>query len=64
LSSTKDQMALYVEEGNRPAINMYERLGFEKRHRVESKEQWYMTRQISPDSSHNSLSQPNIKAFM
>ena len=40
-----NEIALYVEENNDAAIKMYERLGFQKIRRVESKKQWYMVRQ-------------------
>ncbi len=46
-SPTWNEMALYVEEDNDAAISVYERLGFRKTHRVESKKQWYMTRDFS-----------------
>ncbi len=41
-----NEMGLYVEEDNRAAIRMYERLGFQKQQRVQSKKQWYMVREI------------------
>lgn len=46
-SSRFNEIALYVEEGNDSAIKMYERLGFHKAQRVESKKHWYMMRQIT-----------------
>mmetsp|Transcript_34030 Transcript_34030/g.38048 ORF Transcript_34030/g.38048 Transcript_34030/m.38048 type:complete len:326 (-) Transcript_34030:2566-3543(-) len=42
-----EAMALYVEEDNIRAINLYERLGFKKQRKVKSTQQLYMTRQIS-----------------
>lgn len=61
-SSSGDEMALYVEEGNYRAIKMYERLGFQKRQRVNSKKQWYMTRQIS-SGVQNQISTTKDKGF-
>lgn len=46
-SSSGDEIALYVEERNSRAISMYERLGFERQERLLSKDQLYMTRQLS-----------------
>lgn len=40
-------MALYVEEDNIRAINLYERLGFKRQRKVKSTQQLYMTQQIS-----------------
>ena len=45
-SSKWNQMGLYVEEDNHAAIRVYERLGFQKQERVESKQQWYMVRKM------------------
>jgi len=42
-----EAMALYVEEDNIRAINLYERLGFKRQRKVKSTQQLYMTRQIS-----------------
>eukprot|EP00535_Pseudo-nitzschia_heimii_P006847 CAMPEP_0197188232 /NCGR_PEP_ID=MMETSP1423-20130617/17486_1 /TAXON_ID=476441 /ORGANISM="Pseudo-nitzschia heimii, Strain UNC1101" /LENGTH=326 /DNA_ID=CAMNT_0042640019 /DNA_START=269 /DNA_END=1246 /DNA_ORIENTATION=+ len=44
-SFPRSEIALYVEEDNDAAIRLYERLGFQKIQRVESKKQWYMVRQ-------------------
>ena len=45
-SSPWSEIALYVEEGNDCAINMYESLEFQKYGRVEPKKQWYTTQWI------------------
>jgi len=61
-SSILNEMALYVEDDNDSAIKMYEKLGFQKRHKIESKKQWYMIRQI-PSGWRDEQSIPKVKAF-
>ena len=61
-SSTFNEIALYVEEENDSAIKMYERLGFQKARRVESKNQWYMMRQI-PSGGLEEHYVPKVKTF-
>jgi ribosomal protein S18 acetylase RimI-like enzyme len=61
-SSTFNEIALYVEEENDSAIKMYERLGFLKDQRVESKKHWYMTRQI-PSVGLEKHYVPKVKTF-
>lgn len=63
ISQTWNEMALYVEEDNSRAINMYERLGFRKTHLVEGKNQWYMTRQFLSPDREQILSAPKVQMF-
>ena len=61
-SSHWDEVALYVEEDNDTAIRMYEKLGFHKLRRVNSKKQWYMVREIPSAGSIDPII-PKVKNF-
>jgi ribosomal protein S18 acetylase RimI-like enzyme len=43
---SSDELSLYVDKENDAAVAMYKNLGFERKAEVESRSQWYMTRQL------------------
>jgi ribosomal protein S18 acetylase RimI-like enzyme len=43
---SSDELSLYVDKENDAAVAMYKNLGFERKAEVESRSQWYMSRQL------------------